>query len=512
MAGQTWMGLLVVGLFVGAGCLNAATTADPNALQRTGSGIRVFRDVPADSVYWLTDTLGNKVSEISPELAGELSEPVRVALSYTGKRGAEPNVGVTSSGSIFMTAGLSTMRSRDHGVTWEEVYHQGRDGVPGLNGSSDPMIWVDPVTDRIFTDHMFSLVCSNMAFSDDDGETWVVVPLACGIPVNDHQKWASAPWSAALPRPPAPAPQSVVYYCYNKLAGTFCAVSYNGGLRFQHDQPVITSQNSPCGGGINGHPAWAPDGTVYVPRTLGCNRPVVGVTEDNGLTWQVRVGPDTHGGVEIDPDVTVTPDGTAYMLYRGRDQFQYLVRSPDKFQTWEGPWRVSPNHLEATVFGAITSGDDGRVAMVYLGTEANITHPEDNPNKNPQFAPNGTKWNAYITYALNAADAEPVFATAQANHPDDPIQRGCVWLSGGGNPCRNMLDFIDLASDAEGRIFAAVTDGCTQSHANGECAFNETALDDTSRSRDSAVIVALSGPSLRTPGLRITTELAPAPN
>jgi hypothetical protein len=44
--------------------------------------------------------------------------------------------------------------------------------------------------------------------------------------------------------------------------------------------------------------------------------------------------------------------------------------------------------------------------------------------------------------------------------PNDPVQRGCIWNGGGGNPCRNLLDFNGIAIDAVGRVLVVYTDGC----------------------------------------------------
>ncbi len=430
---------------------------------------------------WTHDASGATVA-----LPDAFAEGFDVVAYLLGQRGAEPNVGVTSSGAVFMTAGRATMRSRDHGVTWEEVFNLSKalpQGLPGgLTGSSDPMLWVDQRTDRIFTNHMTGLLCSNMIISDDDGDTWTMKPMTCGIPVNDHQKVASAPYSNALPQPPGAVYDGVVYYCYNKLLSTNCAVSYDGGFAFEHDQPVMVRERDGCGG-INGHPAPAPDGTIYVPATLGCDGPVIALSEDNGLTWTVRHGPTEFGGEEIDPDVTVTPDGTAYILWRGSDHQQYLSRSTDKFVTWDGPWKVNPAHVTSTVFAGITSGDDGRIAMAYLGTRDSTQYPQE--------VENTTRWNLYVTYSLDAAGAAPTFTTTQVNADEDPVQIGCVWLAGGGNPCRNMLDFIDMTSDKEGRIYVAFTDGCTV-----DCAHTPGATAEKSRQRDVSVAVIENGPSL----------------
>jgi hypothetical protein len=312
------------------------------------------------------------------------------------------------------------------------------------------------------------------------------------VPVNDHQKVATARHGPAAAAPPADAVYpNVVYYCYNKLLSTNCAVSMNGGLSFQYDRPVTMANTdaeaqpsamAACGG-INGHPAPHPDGTLFVPITLGCPGPVVAVTEDDGLTWAVRNGPQDFGANEIDPDVTVTPDGTAYMLYRGSDEIQYLVRSPDKFRTWEGPWRVTPPGVNTTVYAGITSQQDGRIAMSFIGTRDYAGDPSK--------AGNATRWHLWTVLSYDAEAPEPTFRAVQVTPDEEPVQIGCVWLNGGGNPCRNMLDFIDMASDRDGRFLVVFTDGCA-----AECDGNATATNENSRSRAVTVAVLETGASL----------------
>src|SRR5919106_640575 len=153
-----------------------------------------------------------------PKLGAELppvyvSDGQRLAQNYsapdfprmvevlTGGRGAEPNMGVTSTGSIFVTAFDQTLRSQDGGRTWKVVYDFASPNPVGqdLYDTADPMLWVDSATDRIFTNHMFPvLVCSSQIISDDDGESWIHVPGSCGSPVVDHQKLATAPFHAPL--------------------------------------------------------------------------------------------------------------------------------------------------------------------------------------------------------------------------------------------------------------------------------------------------------------------------
>ncbi len=409
-----------------------------------------------------------------------------------GTSGGEPNVGVTSTGAAFVSSGDRAMRSRDVGRSWQEVFNFGTytlppdgRGIGDFHSNSDPMLWVDPTTDRVFLPAMWpALVCSDVAFSDDEGATWFTRPLGCGLPGVDHQKLATGPRARASPMAAAPgvAYPNVVYYCYNKLATTDCAVSVDGGLTF----PLETVALRGCGG-IAGHPAAAPDGTVYVPAGNNCNTPVIAVSRDNGLTWTSRMPLPLYGGPgeeEIDPEITVTPDGTAYYMWRAsRDHRMYVIRSADGFATYDGPFLVSPPDVRSTNFAGMTSGDDGRIAFAYLGTR--------DTDRNAGDAPAGTRWHLFVTLTFDADADEPTFVTTQVTPAADPVQVGHIWQGGGGNAARNMLDFIDLHHGPDGRIWVAFTDGCTRN-----CAGKATAQPSDSRASDTAVAVLVAGPSL----------------
>lgn len=454
--------------------------------------------MPTEHGGMLRTFAGNDTVVTPAEFAG-----LGLAVRSTHHRGGEPNIGITSDGAMYVTAGPGVERSNDLGLTWTEVFNlttfwgpaynpEPTGTVYGLERSSDDMLWVDTDTDRIFADFMTGLYCSKLYYSDDGGASWIPSPIDCGVPVNDHQKVATGHYGPDVPVPLNPVYPNLVYYCYNKLAASSCAVSHDGGLTFNYDRAATIATTpqpddpltvqGPCGG-INGHPAAAPDGTLYLPLNLGCPGPVVAVSTNNGLSYVNRVGPTEHGAEEIDPDVTVTPDGTAYMQYRGSDHLQYLVRSKDRFQSFQGPWRVSPPDLRSTVFAGITSGDDGRIAMAYLGTR--------DTDKEPSLAPNETRWHLFETLSFDAGNATPTFTTVQATMDDSPVQIGCVWLNGGGNPCRNMLDFIDMTHTPDGRPVVVFSDGCTAG-----CDGNLNATNKDSRGRTITVAALQSGPSL----------------
>jgi len=46
------------------------------------------------------------------------------------------------------------------------------------------------------------------------------------------------------------------------------------------------------------------------------------------------------------------------------------------------------------------------------------------------------------------------------------MQRGCIWMHGQADICRNLLDFFDMTVDKQGRVEVGYVDGCT----DGACA------------------------------------------
>ncbi len=481
-------------LFLGTiftGCLNAE---DALPLTRLADDEIVFDGTYTWPAPIAHDGNGNILA--THPLLDEIGALPRYVEQLVPGEGAEPNIGITSTGSIFVTTFDQVRRSRDQGRSWETVHDLITPDYPtteDLLATSDPMLWVDPDTDRIFANHMNpAILCTYMAWSDDDGESFFERPADCGVPYLDHQKIMTAPYAGPLSGVPKPYPNAM-YMCVNKIElGTWCAVSLDGGVSFAYDRQAY--QNDPFCGNINGHPAAYPDGTVAVALgSLGvyCDRPLtVVVTEDNGLTWSIRQCLADVGQAEIDADITVTPDGTAYMLYRDTDQIAYLLRSRDKFQTCE-TFRVAPPDHTINAFAGIASGDDGRIVMAYLGTT-----DAQRKDAGPSNATAGSKWHLYVTTSFDAATDVPTFVTQQVTPNEDPVQLGCVWMGGGGGGpfrCRNLLDFIDLVRDKDGRVYVAITDGCVPR--NG-CTGDPVRSDFQSRDRQIGVVIQDSGMSL----------------
>ena len=419
--------------------------------------------------------------------------------SDVGETGKEPSIGITSTGCIFFIAMEKVMRSCDYGETWEEVQ-----GPACSFTTSDPYGWVDPVTDRIFNVQMQGLETSWICWSDDDGESWEGNPHDSGTtPINDHIKLASGPWTSAGYGVLGQLTSSViyetaVYYCYNKIIGIFCYTSFDGGATFEAGGQIVGLATT--NGGLHGAITTAPDGTVYVtPRV---ETPTVIVSKDNGFNWFTRTMGEDVGTPYPRKNSEIATDSAsnAYHVWTGGDEGVYLSRSTDSGETWEQESiRISPVEVISSVFPQTDAGDPGRIAITYLGSEdselLNQSNIDGNPwDGNAHYAPNNVTYHLYITYSLNALDAEPTFHTYRVT--DDPVQMGSICLNSGdcrdiGGSNRNLLDFNDLHIDREGRVYVAFADGCT-----GDCATSNNSSAQDSRDGRGSVYYLAQGPSL----------------
>jgi hypothetical protein len=97
----------------------------------------------------------------------------------------------------------------------------------------------------------------------------------------------------------------------------------------------------------------------------------------------------------------------------------------------------------------MVAGDDDRATMAFIGTPT---------GGNYQDAAHFTGvWHLYLATTY---DGGKTWVTSDAT-PNDPVQRGSICT--GGTTCgsdRNLLDFIDVTTDKQGRVEAAFADGC----------------------------------------------------
>jgi hypothetical protein len=368
----------------------------------------------------------------------------------------EPSIGVDrATGAAMFQAYTSTLKVTYDSAgtaTWQDKSADAANGCPqGSTTSLDPILFTDPATHRTFESQLAgktALTC----YTDDDGETWTPTG-GSGIDSGvDHQTIGGGPFATGEPGPVTAYPDAV-YYCSQDIADASCAISRDGGLTYGPAVPMYSLLD--CGG-LHGHVKVAPDGTVYVPNK-GCGgNQAVAVSEDNGLTWTVRKNPSSTPG-DSDPSVGIGAGGTVYMGYQNSDGTARIAVSHDKGRTWLYDQNVGASlGIKNIVFPAVTAGDDNRAAFAFLGTTTGGDYQDTAGFKGV--------WHLYVATTYDGGQS---WVTVDAT-PTDPVQKGSICT--GGTTCgqdRNLLDFIDVTLDAQGRVLAAYADGCTGTCATG---------------------------------------------
>lgn len=451
-AGATFV-LIAFSTIVFAGCLES----DGDTKSVTGDAQRVSGRLAIQAEPDIVQRLiGHNGALQSLDPLSILATPPSVSYVSVGFNGPEPSIGATSNGMVFFQALARTMRSADGGATWEDISNPPFTAPTTL----DPFLWVDPDTDRVFVDHLY-VACSYLSFSDDFGETWLTNPVACGLPGNDHQKIGTGAFRSPLTA--TPAYENVVYYAYNGVAlGSRVSMSFDGGLTWPVNAETVPPGE--CSGGLHGRLKAGPDGYAYVPKRA-CDGVVIAISDNNGLTWdRVRFGVDV-GSAEFrkNPDVAIDAENNLYMVWPGKDNRLYLSVSRDHGATWS-PQSIlaAPPEITTTTMPSIVAGTAGRIAYAYYGVYKGN-------GEQPECVGTDEQWDVYVTWSVNALDENPSFVTTRANALDDPVQIGGISTNSGtpdaDKNCkyrRNLLDFIDMAMDQDGRVYVATADGCIE--------------------------------------------------
>lgn len=384
----------------------------------------------------------------------------------------EPSVGVNHlSGNVLFQSYLDVLRATfdDQTSPATEIWASKRP----LNAqtSLDPIMATDSQTGRTISGQLLAAGgSSSTAITDDDGETFtpnVTTGITSGA---DHQTIGGGPYK---PNVPGTGPQTPYlnawYYASQSVGAATASRSDTGGLSYQ---PAVPMYDITQCSGLHGHVKVAPDGTVYVPNK-NCPDPDrnpatldggqgFAVSEDNGTSWTVRTLPGSGSG-DNDPAVGIGANGRIFFVYTASDKHIRAAVSDDKGVTWKYDQDLGlstntpsgqPYNIKASVFPAAVAGDNDRAAVFFHGTDS--TAPGD-PTGDDAGTPFAGTWYPYIATTCNQGMSWSVVRA------DDAVQQGVVCTSGTTCPSgtRNLLDFMDIQVDKQGRVDAGYADGCT---------------------------------------------------
>jgi len=482
---------------------SAASTADPEQLfAPADSGdyiVRIVPYLPLPSGGQIVTSTIRLVDRSSPKTSSLPKPSYKNFKAPEGGRSVhdagEPTVGINwKTGAAMYQAGLSTYRVNftSSSAIWTEKSARPPDCTQAT--SLDPYLFTDNQLGRTFSSQLTG-VGSLTCFTDDDGDNWKV-SSGGGIPSGvDHQSLGGGPFAPNDPLPHSNYPHAV-YYCSQDIADALCALSRDGGATFGTGNKIYDLRQ--CAG-LHGHIKVAPDGTAYVPNKNCGGGQGVSVSRDNGLTWAVRRVPTSKKG-SSDPSIGLGSNGSLYFGYQNVDNkgttdtgddeaTARIAVSHDQGETFSRDTNVGAQlGLKNIVFPAVIAGDDNRAAFAFLGTKT----PGDYQNNETDSKPGRFRgvWHLYVATTTDGGNS---WVTVDAT-PTDPVQRNSICT--GGTTCgddRNLLDFMDLDLDAEGRAVVGYADGCT-----ADCATTADPNASTAGYRDAYATIARqsAGPRL----------------
>ena len=411
---------------------------------------------------------GAKVGYENFEAPGVLTQITQTSsgaftVEYLGHSAIEPSIGVnwrtgvvnykSDLETLFVTFGANGLAS------WVN-----RRAPTSQFIDSDPIGFTDRHTGRVFVSELTLLSPDTVkiSYTDNDGQTWVPDQTGGIASAVDHETIGGGPYHAPLTSPPPPAYPNAVYYCSQDLETALCSRSDDGGLTYGPSIPMYVGTQ--CGG-LHGHVKVAPDGTVYVPNRDCSGTQSVVVSEDNGVTWAIRpVNTCTYAakpsliGQGDDPALSIDASGRVYFTFSNFGTSAGVAVSEDKGNTWRNMFDVGAAYgVHNVAFPTATAGDAGRAAVAFYGSTTRNGTSTGNSNDTTFTG----VWHLYVAHTFDGGNTWTVSDAT----PTMPMQRGGLLRGGGADTVRNLCDFFDITTDAQGRVLVGYDNGC----AGGPC-------------------------------------------
>ncbi|HWP99172.1 MAG TPA: hypothetical protein VNK92_01755, partial [Vicinamibacterales bacterium] len=432
------------------------TVTQPDRLGPTGTGI-VF------------SPNGNIVT-----FAGEAPTGRGTLMAPEAARDGEPSVRVDVQGNAYpaairgVPAGVDVWRFGPQAYCPRFTFHDDEEFAAG-GDPADGYVWLGQ-PDRIFPDEgegspdagggdieiatsfpstpgvtptlsMVSLTLANItaAKSTDRGTTWSPAnPVAAVAPPADRQ------WIAAYG-------DSTVYLYYRTLAtltGLVLQKSIDGGLTYLANPLVLVNPLGLTPGWIDVDKTPNADGSVDIYLSAQNSSELVvfhcvdpSPATASAITCSGRTVDRTMSHGHIFDVVSVDNAGNVYAVWSNNRDIFYAW-SADKGASWSNPVQVTASGTgggmpNTSIFPWITAGDDGRIGIVWYGTDA------------ASHADNDAEWRAYYAFTANARAPRPdLLWTAASDHI---LHKGNI-SQAGFNPGetavnRNLIDFFQVAHD-----------------------------------------------------------------
>ena len=357
----------------------------------------------------------------------------------------EPTIGITNTGSMFFTNyrgtgdGTHIIKGTNYGQDWEDVgpFNPLFPTTGQVPSSNDPYVYVDKWTDRVVKFDMHALTAMFVEYSDDDGSSWSIPLSAEGYySPQDHQSIASM-----LDVNGIGFHDTIYVFCINtgsSALGPQCSRSLNGGVTWDVQRPGYPIGTPQCSG-LHGHVAGGSDGSVYRGNP-SCDGPAVYRSLDGGYTWTehtitTEIGMQ-QGWHSHEVAVAVDEAGNVHASWISTDEMPWYAYSRDQGDTWSEPMMIAAPGVNQTGFPTIFAGDEGRVALGYIGLQ------------NGQAG-----WNGYMAVMTDAFSEFPLITSVSVNLFEDPLD---ITEDCGDVRCGGFGDFIDIEIDDEGRPWIAL--------------------------------------------------------